>query len=123
MKYLAKVHVMLKPGVNDPPGLAIAAGLGSLGFSGVEQVRAGRYLEIVLERPDDAAARRDLEEMCHRLLANTVIETYRYEVEAAQSGADATSSSRASHTGASAGDDAVGAAGAPAAVSGAGARA
>ena len=80
MKLLARVHVTLKPGVNDPQGLAIAGGLHSLGFAGVEEVRAGRYLELRLEGAGRAAAERAVEEMCQKLLANTVIETYRYEV-------------------------------------------
>jgi phosphoribosylformylglycinamidine synthase subunit PurS len=77
---LAKIHVTLKPGVNDPQGLAIAGGLHSLGFHGVGEVRAGRYLEVRLEGADRATAERQVEEMCQKLLANTVIETYRYEV-------------------------------------------
>ena len=76
----AKIHVTLKPGVNDPQGLAIAGGLHSLGFSGVSEVRAGRYLEVRLEGADRSTAERQVEEMCQKLLANTVIETYRYEV-------------------------------------------
>jgi phosphoribosylformylglycinamidine synthase len=77
---LARIHVTLKPGVNDPQGLAIAGGLRQLGFSGVEGVRAGRYLEVRLSAPDRAAAERAVEEMCQRLLANPVIERYDYEV-------------------------------------------
>ena len=77
---LAKIHVTLKPGVNDPQGLAIAGGLHSLGFDAVHEVRSGRYLEVRLEGVDRVTAERQLEEMCQRLLANTVIETYRYEV-------------------------------------------
>jgi phosphoribosylformylglycinamidine synthase len=77
---LAKIHVMLKLGVNDPQGLAIAGGLHSLGFDGVHEVRAGRYLEIRLRSEDRAAAEREVEQMCEKLLANTVIETYRYEI-------------------------------------------
>jgi phosphoribosylformylglycinamidine synthase len=78
---LAKVHVMLLPGVNDPQGLAIAGGLHSLGFAGVEGVRAGRYFEIRLKDADRAAAEREVERMCQQLLANTVIESYRFEVD------------------------------------------
>jgi phosphoribosylformylglycinamidine synthase len=80
MEMLAKIHVTLKPGVNDPQGLAIAGGLQSLGFAGVKGVRAGRYLEVLLDASDHAAAERQVGEMCERLLANTVIETYRFEV-------------------------------------------
>ena len=80
MKLLARIHVTLKPGVNDPQGLAIAGGLRGLGFGGVEEVRAGRYLEVRLEAAERAAAERDVDAMCQRLLANPVIETYRFEV-------------------------------------------
>ena len=77
---LAKIHVTLKPGVSDPQGLAITGGLHSLGFRGVQEVRAGRYLEVQLESADTAGAEIEVEQMCQKLLANTVIETYRYEV-------------------------------------------
>ena len=80
MTLLARIHVTLKPGVNDPQGLAIASGLHSLGFGGVEEVRAGRYLEVRLEAADRAAAERDVDAMCQKLLANPVIETYRFDV-------------------------------------------
>lgn len=78
---LAKIHVTLKPGVNDPQGLAIAGGLHSLGFESVQEVRAGRYLEVRLDAPDAHAAQRQVDEMCQKLLANPVIETYRFELE------------------------------------------
>jgi phosphoribosylformylglycinamidine synthase subunit PurS len=82
MKLLAKIHVTLKPGVNDPQGLAIAGGLRQLGFDGVEGVRAGRYLEVRLAAPDRVSAERAVEEMCRRLLANPVIERYAFELAA-----------------------------------------
>lgn len=71
-----KVHVTLKPGVLDPQGAAIGHALASLGFSGVEGVRQGKYLELDLAEGDAAAARAQVEEMCRKLLANTVIENY-----------------------------------------------
>ncbi len=80
MTLLAKIHVTLKPGVNDPQGLAIAGGLRSLGFAGVQEVRAGRYLEVRLNASDRQQAERQVDEMCRRLLANPVIETYRFEI-------------------------------------------
>ncbi len=86
MKLLARIHVTLKPGVNDPQGLAVAGGLHSLGFAGVQQVRVGRYLELTLEAPDRASAEQSVEQMCRRLLANPVIETYTYEVVEPQAG-------------------------------------
>jgi phosphoribosylformylglycinamidine synthase PurS subunit len=80
--YLAKVHVTLKPVVNDPQGLAIRGGLQQLGFDAVESVRAGKYIEIRLSAADDAAARAAVEDMCRKLLANPVIEEFRYEIQA-----------------------------------------
>ena len=79
--YLARVYVSLKPTVNDPQGLTIADGLHSLGFVEVEGVRAGKYIEIRLnaDSADDARAR--VESMCDRLLANPIIESFRFDVE------------------------------------------
>ena len=78
--WLARVWVTLKPTVNDPQGLAIAGGLHTMGYHGVEEVRAGKYLEVRLRAPDEGTALRLAEEMSDRLLANTVIEDYRCEV-------------------------------------------
>jgi phosphoribosylformylglycinamidine synthase len=82
MTWCARIHVLLKPVVNDPQGQAIRGGLRSLGFDGVSQVRAGKYFEIVLDAADGDAARRNVDEMCRKLLANPVIEDYRFELEA-----------------------------------------
>lgn len=79
----ARIWVTLKPGVLDPQGKAIAGALDSIGFSGVEDVRQGKYLEVKLEARDEAQARQDVERMCEELLANTVIETYRFELDQA----------------------------------------
>jgi phosphoribosylformylglycinamidine synthase len=79
--FLARVFVSLKPTVNDPQGLVIADGLRSLGFSEVEGVRAGKYIEVRLAAPSAGEASQRVDAMCDRLLANTVIESYRYEVE------------------------------------------
>ncbi|MGI8927236.1 MAG: phosphoribosylformylglycinamidine synthase subunit PurS [Tepidiformaceae bacterium] len=81
-RYLAKVYVSLKPTVNDPEGLTIGGALGSLGFEGVQGVRSGRYFEVTLEAAGEAEASALVEQMCARLLANPVIEMYRFEVEA-----------------------------------------
>ena len=71
-----RIHVTLKPGVLDPQGRAIQHALGSLGFAGVNDVRAGKLLELdVADGTDDAT----IDAMCRRLLANTVIENYRVE--------------------------------------------
>jgi phosphoribosylformylglycinamidine synthase len=79
--FLAKVYVSLKPTVNDPQGLTIADGLRSLGFGGVEGVRAGKYIEIRLNAASAAEAGGQVDSMCDKLLANPIIESYRYEVE------------------------------------------
>ncbi|MEE8174218.1 MAG: phosphoribosylformylglycinamidine synthase subunit PurS [Dehalococcoidia bacterium] len=79
--YLAKVYITLKPTVNDPQGLTIKGGLGMLGFREVKSVRAGKYMEIQLKGKDLSQAREQVQEMCRQLLANPVIEVYRFEVE------------------------------------------
>jgi len=78
----AKVHVTLKPGVLDPQGKAVGHALASLGFTGVGDVRQGKYIEIELTETDAQAARARVEDMCKKLLANTVIENYAVEIEA-----------------------------------------
>ncbi len=78
----AVVTVMLKEGVLDPQGRAIGHALGNLGFAGVGEVRAGKVIELELAETDPALARQAAEEMARRLLANTVIESYRVEVRA-----------------------------------------
>ena len=79
--YLAKVYITLKPTVNDPQGLTIKGALHNLGFSSVEDVRAGKYIEVRIAEKDIAAARKQVDEMCRKLLANPVIENYRFELE------------------------------------------
>ena len=78
----AVVTVMLKHGVLDPQGKAIGHALQTLGFDGVGEVRAGKVIELELAEQDPAAARTQAEEMARKLLANTVIESYRVEVSA-----------------------------------------
>lgn len=77
----AVVTVMPKTGVLDPQGKAIAHALGTLGFTGVEDVRAGKVLEIELSETDPEKARATAEDMARKLLANTVIESFRVAVE------------------------------------------
>lgn len=79
--FLARVYVTLKPTVNDPQGLTIRGALHSLGFAEVESVRAGKYMEIRLKAKDRKVAEEQVQEMCRRLLANPVIEDFRYEIE------------------------------------------
>lgn len=76
----ATVHVTLKTGVLDPQGKAIQNALETLGFSGIESVRQGKFIELDLAETDQAKAQSAVEGMCEKLLANTVIETYKIEV-------------------------------------------
>ncbi len=76
----AKVHVTLKNGVLDPQGKAIGNALAGLGFTGVDDVRQGKYIELDLAEKDPAKAREAVEAMCRQLLANTVIENYAIEL-------------------------------------------
>ncbi len=77
----ARVHITLKTGVLDPQGKAIAHALGNLGFDGVAGVRQGKYIELDLTETDATQAETRVTAMCEKLLANTVIENYRIEIE------------------------------------------
>ena len=76
----AIVTVMLKDGVLDPQGKAIGHALGTLGFAGVGDVRGGKRIELELAEPDPIAARAAAEELGRKLLANTVIESFKVEI-------------------------------------------
>jgi phosphoribosylformylglycinamidine synthase len=78
---LAKVYVTPKKGVLDPQGKAVAQGLRTLGFSEVGDVRIGKYVEIRIDGRKTADAKVRIREMCEKLLANGVIEEFRFEVE------------------------------------------
>ncbi|MBV1896794.1 MAG: phosphoribosylformylglycinamidine synthase subunit PurS [Rhodobacteraceae bacterium] len=73
----ARVHVMLKTGVLDPQGAAVRHALGAMGFDGVNKVRQGKVIELDLA---DGTSKADVTEMCEKLLANTVIESYTIEI-------------------------------------------
>jgi phosphoribosylformylglycinamidine synthase PurS subunit len=77
----ARVHVTLKTGVLDPQGKAIHHALESLGFGGVKDVRQGKFIEIELDETDPKKARASVDDMCAKLLANTVIENYSVEID------------------------------------------
>ena len=81
--FLARVYVTFKSTVNDPQGLAIRGGLHHLGFESVDSVRMGKYLELRLEEADAESARDRVDQMCRQLLANPVIEEYRFDLEPA----------------------------------------
>lgn len=74
-----KAIIMPKPGVNDPQGEAIEAGLRSLEFAGVVDVRAGKQIVITVDAPSRQDAMAEVERMCEQLLANPVIETFTVE--------------------------------------------
>ena len=76
----ATVHVFLKPGVLDVQGKAVESALHGLGWPGVKDVRVGRVLTFDLAATDKAAADAEVKAMCEKLLANTVIESYRVEI-------------------------------------------
>jgi phosphoribosylformylglycinamidine synthase len=79
----AKVYVNLKPGVLDPQGKAIQHSVELLGFSGIEDVRQGKYFEIALDDSvDTQRARESVEKMAREVLSNPIIEEYRVEIEA-----------------------------------------
>lgn len=77
----ALIKVTLKSSVLDPQGLAIEQALDGLGFAGVENVRQGKLIEIELAETDPGKAREMLDQMCIKLLANTVIEDFEFELE------------------------------------------
>ena len=79
----ARITITLKPGVLDPQGKAIAGALHALGFGQVGDVRQGKYIEVDVAEDEPARARAEIERMCEELLANTIIENYAYELEAA----------------------------------------
>lgn len=79
--FLARVYVTLKSAVNDPQGLTVMGGLHSLGYDAVSDVRIGKYLEIRLDAPTEEAAEHAIAGMCDQLLANPVIEDFRFTLE------------------------------------------
>jgi len=76
----ARIHVTLKPGVLDPQGKAIGNALAGLGFTGIGEVRQGKYIELELAETDPERATAEVKAMCEQLLANTVIENYAIEL-------------------------------------------
>lgn len=80
MSYSATVDVMLKPGISDPQGQTIERAMPALGFEGVSGVRVGKRITLTVDAADADTARAKVEEMCERLLANPVIESYEVSV-------------------------------------------
>ena len=79
-RFVAKVIVTPKPVVNDPQGITVRNGLVALGFREVSDVRVGKYIEVSFEGETEQAARKRVEAMCSRLLANHVIEDFRFDI-------------------------------------------
>lgn len=79
--YLAKIYITLKPVVNDPQGLTVKGALHNLGFGQVTTVRQGKYIELWTEEWDKTKAECQVNEMCEKLLANPIIENFRFELE------------------------------------------
>jgi phosphoribosylformylglycinamidine synthase PurS subunit len=78
---IARVIVTPKPVVNDPQGITVKQGLSTLGFREVSEVRIGKYIEMSLEAGSEREARERVDAMCRQLLANHVIEDYRFDIE------------------------------------------
>ena len=81
MKFLSKIYVQLKESILDPQGQAVLHALHNLEHTEVEDVRIGKYIELRLEAPDEPSARKEITKHCEGLLANPVIETYRFDLE------------------------------------------
>ncbi|BAZ15329.1 phosphoribosylformylglycinamidine synthase, purS [Calothrix sp. NIES-4071] len=80
IKYKAKIFVTLRPSVLDPAGTAVTSGLTLRGYTNVESCRIGKYIELTLTAPDENSARQDLDKICDSMLANPVIENYRFDL-------------------------------------------
>ena len=76
-----KIYISLKEGVADPQGITIKNALNSLGYQGVGKVRMGKYLQLKLNVKDGKEAKREIDDMCRKLLVNPVIENYDYEIK------------------------------------------
>ena len=79
-KYQVKIFVTLRPSVLDPAGTAVESGLQQLGYETVEQVRIGKYIELNITAPNEKIARENLDRICDTMLANPVIENYRFDM-------------------------------------------
>ncbi len=80
-KYSAQIYVTLRPSVLDPAGTAVQSGLAHMGYDNVDQVRIGKYIELTLEASDETTASQQLDRICDQLLANPVIENYRFDLK------------------------------------------
>ena len=76
----AKIYITLKDGIHDPKGRAIQQSLQTLGFTTAQDIRVGKFLEVELQDTEKESAESNIKSMCLKLLANTVIEDFRYEI-------------------------------------------
>ena len=79
--YQAQIYVTLRPSVLDPAGVAVQSGLKHMGYENVEGIRIGKYIELTLMAETEAAATEQLNVICDRLLANPIIENYRFDLK------------------------------------------
>lgn len=79
-KYLAQIYVTLRPSVLDPAGTAVQSGLAQMGYHNVDGIRIGKYIEMTVTTEDYNTAREQIDAVCDRLLANPVIENYRFDL-------------------------------------------
>ncbi len=80
IKYQAKIFVTLRPSVLDPAGVAVQSGLKQMEYNNVENVRIGKYIELMITSDSENSARQDLDKICHQMLTNPVIENYRFNL-------------------------------------------
>ena len=85
IKYQAKIFVTLRSSVLDPAGVAVQSGLKQMEYNNVEQVRIGKYIELTITADSENSARQDLDKICDQMLANPVIENYRYDLTEVES--------------------------------------
>lgn len=81
-QYQAQIYVTLRPSVLDPAGVAVQSGLSHMGYNNVDSIRIGKYIELNLSADTEAAAQEQLNVVCDQLLANPVIENYRFDLKA-----------------------------------------
>lgn len=82
MEWLVKINIQLKESILDPQGQAVQAGLNALGYDNVSDLNVGKYMELkIADLEDKEQVDKQVDEMCQRLLANPVIEDYRYSIE------------------------------------------
>lgn len=79
--YQAQIYVTLRPSVLDPAGVAVQSGLKHMGYDNVDGIRIGKYIELTVTAETEAAATEQLNVICDRLLANPIIENYRFDLK------------------------------------------